>query len=82
MNDQLLMENMLLLLKSTTEVYVHGSLESSNTNIHIALKNGLDETLKMQDNLYNKMTEYGWYQIQNIDTKTIKQTLKKLQPKN
>jgi len=81
MNDQVLMENMLLLLKSNTEVYVHGSLESTNKPIHMVLKNGLDETIKMQDNLYNKMTEYGWYTIQNIDTKTIKQTLKKLQKK-
>ena len=30
MNDQLIMDNYLLVLKSTVEVYVHGSLESSN----------------------------------------------------
>jgi len=73
---------MLLLLKSTTEVYVHGTLEASNKNIHTVIKNGLDDILNMQYDLYNKMTEYGWYQIQNIDTKAIKQTLKKLQNKN
>ena len=82
MNDQMLMENMLLLLKSTIEVYVHGTLESSTNIVHNALKNGLDEILKMQNELYNKMAECGWYQIQNIDNKTIKQTLKKLQNKN
>lgn len=78
MNDQLLMENMLLLLKSTVEVYVHGSLESSTKSVHNVLKNGLDEIIKMQDELYTKMTECGWYVIQNVDTKTIKQTIKKL----
>lgn len=82
MNDQLLMENMLLLLKSTTEVFVHGSLESSTKAVHNVLKNGLDEILKLQDDLYNKMTECGWYNISNVEAKTIKQTLKKIQSNN
>lgn len=77
MTDQLLMEQTLLLLKSTTEVYVHGTLESSTKSVHNILKNGLNETLKLQNDLYHKMTECGWYQLQNVDTKTIKQTLKK-----
>ena len=34
MTDQLLMENMLLLLKSNMEVYVHGTLEASNKLVH------------------------------------------------
>lgn len=79
MNDKLLMENMLLLLKSTTEIYVHGTLESSTKPVHNVLKNGLDEILKLQDDLYNKMTECGWYKIKNVDTKTISETLNKLE---
>lgn len=79
MNDKIIMENMLLLLKSTVEVYVHGSLESSTTSVHNALKSNLDEIIKMQDELYKKMTECGWYIISNIDIKEINKTLKKLQ---
>ena len=82
MNDQLLMENILLLLKSNMEVYVHGTLEASNKDAHTALHYGLEETLKLQHSLYKKMTECGWYQVQNIDCKTIKDTLKKLKKKN
>lgn len=82
MNDQLLMENMLLLLKSNMEVYVHGSLEASNEKVHQALKYGLLETLKLQHLLYNKMTEYGWYTVENVDTNVIKNTLTKLQNKD
>lgn len=82
MNDQQLMDNMLLLLKSTVEVYVHGSLESSTKPVHNILKNSLDEIIKMQDDLYNKMTECGWYQISNVEPKVIKQTLRKLQSGN
>ena len=82
MNDQLLMENYLLVLKSTMEVYVHGTLESSNNLVRETLKTGLDETVKHQENTYDKMTEFGWYQINNVDTSVIKNTLNKMQNKN
>lgn len=75
MNDQLLMENYLLVLKSTVEVYVHGTLESSNPNVRDTLKLGLDEIIKHQARTYDEMTNYGWYTISNIDSKKIKQTL-------
>ncbi len=82
MNDQLLMENILLLLKSNMEVYVHGTLEASNKSVHEMLHYGLEETLKLQHNLYQKMTECGWYTVSNVSTKTIHDTLKKLKKKN
>jgi len=81
MNDKLIMENLLLLLKGTCEVYVHGTQEASNKIIHDVLKSGLDDMLKMQFDVYNKMTEFGWYTIQNIEAKEIDKTIKKLQNK-
>ena len=75
MNDQLLMDNYLLVLKSTIEVYVHGTLESSNQDIRELLKEGLIETLKHQANTYDEMTKYGWYNIKNIEKTQIKETL-------
>ena len=78
MSDKLLYENMLLVLKSNMEVYTHGTLESTNKDVRETIKYGLETTLKLQEDLYNKMTEYGWYQIQNIDTKTIQKTLNKI----
>ena len=82
MNDQLLMDNYLLIIKSTIEVYVHGTLESSNPDIRELLKYGLDETIKHQANTYDEMTKYGWYNINNVDRQTIKQTLTTIQSKN
>jgi spore coat protein CotF len=76
------MENYLLVLKSTMEVYVHGTLESSNSYVRDALKMGLDETVIHQANTYKEMTKKGWYVINNIDTKTIKQIINKLENKN
>lgn len=79
MNDQVLMDNYLLILKSTVEVYVHGTLESSNEDVRSLLKECLDDTIRMQADTYDKMTEYGWYQINNLEADTINQTLTKLQ---
>lgn len=75
MFDQLLMDNYLLVLKSTIEVYIHGTLESSNEDIRKLLKNGLENTLEHQANTYDEMTKYGWYTIKNVEKTTIKETL-------
>lgn len=79
MNDQVLMDNYLMILKSTVEVYVHGTLESSNKDIRKLLKSGLDETLKHQSRTYDKMTEYGWYKVDNVKQNSISQVLKKIE---
>ena len=82
MNDKLLMENYLLVLKSTMEVYVHGTLESSNADIRNLLKNGLDETVQHQARTYDEMTNYGWYTINNVKSNVISQTLSKVKQGN
>lgn len=78
MSDQLLMDNYLLVLKSTVEVYVHGTLESSNEDIRELLKSCLSDTLTHQANTYDEMTKYGWYNINNIEKTTIQETLSKV----
>lgn len=82
MNDKLLMENYLLVLKSTVEVFVHGTLESSNEDVRSLLKEGLDDTMMHQANTYDLMTEYGWYNIQNVGKQNVKQILDKVQGQN
>lgn len=82
MNDQLIMENYLLILKSTTEVYVHGTLESSNLDVKNILKNSLNEILDLQKNTYNLMTKYGWYQVNNVESNIVKDTYEKVNSSN
>ena len=77
--DKLIMENYLLVLKSTVEVFVHGTLESSNKDIRELLKSDLSDIMTSQANTYDTMTKYGWYQINNIDSTSINQTLNKVQ---
>ena len=78
-NDQLYLDSYLLLLKSTVEVYVHGTLESSNQKVRRLLKSALDDTMAMQDTTYQKMTNLGFYKVKNIDTNIICQTLNKIE---
>ncbi len=82
MNNKILIENYLLILKSTVEVYVHGTLESSNKDIRDLLKHGLSETMTHQADTYDIMKKYGFYNIENVDLNNIKQTLQKVQGNN
>ncbi len=82
MNDQLLMDNYLLILKSTVEVYVHGTLESSNNDIRMMLKTNLNDIMSCQARTYDEMTQYGWYPVNNVKGTAIKQTLNKVESNN
>ena len=82
MNDQLLMNNYLLNLKSTVEVYVHGTLESSNEDVRELLKDNLSKTMTSQANTYDTMTEYGWYSVNNVESSVVNQTLDKIKTEN
>ncbi len=82
MNNKLLMENYLLVLKSTVEVYIHGTLESSNERVRSLLKDCLNKIMSMQSDTYQEMTKYGWYQVNNIDSNEIKSTITKLENQN
>ncbi len=78
MNDQYLMENYLLLLKSNMEVYTHGTLESYNDNVRNTLFLCLQDTISSQGSTFNLMSEYGYYDVTNIACKEIKKSIKKL----
>lgn len=82
MNDKLIMENYLLVLKSTVEVYVHGTLESSNNDVRERLKQSLNDILTSQANTYDEMTKYGWYKVNNIEASTINETINKIENNN
>lgn len=82
MDDRMLMENYLLVLKSTVEVFVHGTLESSNKDVRMLLKEGLDGIMQRQASAYDEMTKYGWYPVNNVTQDVVFQTLNKLESQN
>lgn len=82
MDSKLLLEEYLLLLKSTTEVYVHGTLESSTDKIRNLLQNSLTNTLNCQNRCYKELVKNGWYKVSNVEQNKINQTLTKLENSN
>ena len=78
MTNELLLQNYLLLVKSTIEVYVHGTIESSNKEVRELLHDGLNETLKHQENAYNELVNNNYYEVDNIKSSEINKVINKL----
>ena len=58
---------------------VHGTLESSNNDVKKLLKTCLDDTITHQKDTFDLMTRLGIYTTENVDSKTICKTLKKIE---
>ena len=81
MNNEEIMTNYLSILKSNVEVYIYGTIESSNKNNKDNLKYGLDQTLLSQERTYNEMVSNSWYQINNVECKDIIKVFNKVSKK-
>ena len=71
MDDKNLLENILLLEKGECDLYMHGTIESSTGNVHQAFCTALNDSLTMQDTLYNKMAAKGFYSAQQVEQQKI-----------
>ena len=82
MNDQAIMENLLLTTKGVCDLYMHGTIESSDQNVHQAFDSALGSSLDMQDSIYQMMTAKGWYKTQQADQQQITQVRQKFAQQN
>ncbi len=82
MNDQEIMENELQVIKGACDLYMHGSIESPTAEVHQAFQDALNETLNIQNKLYNLMAEKGWYKVDTADQNKINQTSQKYMTNN
>ena len=76
MNDKEIMTNILNLVKGECDLMMHGAIESSTPGVHFAFKQGFDDALSMQNKIYAKMSEKGWYptqQAQGTQIDAVKQ---------
>ena len=71
MEERDLMESELLTLKGVCDLYMHGTIEATTTEVHNAFKNALNESLNIQNKIYNLMAEKGWYPMQNAGEQQI-----------
>ncbi len=77
MEDRDLMEKELLITKGVCDLYLHGALESTTKEVHEAFKCALNESLDIQNKIYNLMSEKGWYQTDNAEQTKINEVKQK-----
>jgi len=71
MEDKDLIEKELLIIKGVCDLYLHGTIESSTAEVHEAFKCALNESLNIQNKIYNLMAEKGWYKMEMVEQQKI-----------
>ena len=77
MDDKTIMATILSNVKGSCDLMMHGSIESTTPNVHSTFKTVLNDTLDVQNQIYSKMNEKGWYQMQSVEQQKIDQTRQK-----
>lgn len=71
MDDKTIMDNILSATKGACDLMMHGAIESSTQNVHSVFTQVFNDTLCMQNKIYEKMTEKGWYPTQQAEQQKI-----------
>ncbi len=71
MDDKNLMENIILLEKGGCDLYMHGTIESSTDSVHQVFNTALNNSLNMQDTIYDKMASKGWYSTEQAEQQKV-----------
>ena len=71
MDDKNLMENILLLEKGVCDLFMHGTIESPTYKVNKAFSRALNDSLCMQDTIYDKMAAKGWYPTEQAEQNKI-----------
>ncbi len=77
MDDKTIMQNLLNNTKAVCDLYMHGTVESATVNVHQTFSTALNDALCMQDSIYKKMSEKGWYQNQTAPQQQVDQLRQK-----
>ena len=71
MEDKDLMEKELLIIKGVCDLYLHGTIESTTAEVHASFKDALNQSLDIQNKIYNLMSQKGWYQTETAEQQKI-----------
>ena len=77
MDDKCIMENIPLTPPPARPLFLHGTIESSTANVHQAFNTALNDSLCMQDELYKKMAQKGWYPTEQAEEQKIQKVKQK-----
>lgn len=82
MEDKDLMEQELLIIKGVCDLYLYGTIESTTAEVHMAFKDALNESLNIQNKIYNLMKERNWYQTDTAEQTKIDTVKQKFSNQN
>ena len=71
MDDKSIMDNILSVTKGACDLMMHGAIESSTPDVHSTFTQAFNETLSMQNEIYAKMSQKGWYPTQQAEQQKI-----------
>lgn len=79
MDDKTIMTTILNEVKSVCDLMLHGSIESSTPAVHNVFTKSLTDTIDMQNQIYSKMSQKGWFPSESVPQQQIEQTKQKFQ---
>ncbi len=77
MDDKTMMSAVLGNVKGMCDLMMHGTIESATPNVHATFKCALNDMLVMQNTIYAKMSEKGWYPAEQAETQKVEQAKQK-----
>lgn len=75
--DKYLLEGLLWDTKVLSDLCLHGTIESSTPEVHSLFESSLKDILTMQNEIYKKMEENGFYQVTQVEKTKIMETKSK-----
>lgn len=71
MEDRVIMDNILSTTKGACDLMMHGAIESPTADVHSAFTQSFNDALCMQNEIYTKMSQKGWYPTQQAEQQKI-----------
>ena len=76
-NDRMTCETLLIETKGLCDLMMHGTIESATPDVRAAFSQALQDTLSMQQKIYDSMANKGWYPSAQAQSQQISQTKQK-----
>ncbi len=73
MADKEYIDDVLLTAKTLSGLYHYATQESTSEPVHCNFKNMMNESIDMQNQIYNLMQSKGWYQQQQAQPQQVSQ---------
>ncbi len=77
MDDKIIMNTTLTLVKNACELAMHGTIEANTKNVKSTFLDTLDKYLEMQGKIFTEMESAGLYKIENVNSSKINKTASK-----